>query len=75
MLIETGIAIGIVIGVFLLCATALIGWIFEGERLAQEREENKNLQHENNELRAKLSHYVALNNIKVANDYYNDKEN
>lgn len=74
MIIETWILVLIVLGVFLFGLIGIVGWILEGERLSKQIEENTKLQHENKELRAKLIHRYALDNIKEANDYYN-KEN
>ena len=74
MLIESWVAVMIVAGVFTIGFISTIGWILEGERRSQDREEIKILQRENKELRTRLAHKAALDNIKVANDYYN-KEN
>lgn len=72
MLIETGIAILIIIAVFLLGLIGVIGWITEGERLSQEREENRRLQHRIRKLEQRLAHMHAAENIRVANEYYEE---
>lgn len=75
MLIESWIAVMITIGVFILGLASIIGWIAEGERLSQQIEENKRLQHKIEELQKRIAHRDAIDNIRVANEYYNSKEN
>lgn len=74
IVIETWIAVMIAVGFFAVCLIALAGWIYEGERLSKQIEENKRLRYENKNLSIELSHRKALENIKAANDYYNTKE-
>lgn len=66
MIFESWIAVMITIGVFLLALVSIVGWIIEGERLSKERKENKKLLYENKKLSTKLSHRIALDNIKAA---------
>jgi Tfp pilus assembly protein PilN len=53
----------------LICLVALVGWIFEGERLSKATEEINVLRKENKRLAERLAHRNALDNIKVADDY------
>ena len=72
MIIETWVFVLIFLVISILALICAGGWIIEGERHSKEI---KQLRYENNKLRAQLSHRVALDNIKAANDYYNNKEN
>lgn len=66
----------IILGVFvLICLIALVGWIFEGEKHEIQVRENKALREENKRLAEKIARNNALENIKVANEYYKSKEN
>lgn len=66
----------LILGVFILiCLIALVGWIFEGENHEAQVRENKALREENKRLAEKIARNNALENIKVANEYYKSKEN
>ena len=73
MIIESWIAVSIMVGIFILGLVGLGGWILEGEKNEKLREENKALLYENKKLSSQLAHRIALENIKVANEY--NKEN
>ena len=73
MIIESWIAVIIMVGIFILGLVGLGGWILEGEKNEKLREENKALLYENKKLSSQLAHRIALENIKVANEY--NKEN
>ena len=75
MIIETWILAMIVAVIFILGLTSIIGWIFEGERTSKAHEEIKKLQHENAELKQRIARRNAIENIKVATEFYNNKEN
>lgn len=73
MIIESWV-IGIVLVVFaLICFMALAGWTHEGEKLRQAKAENKALWEENRYLSEQIARRNAIDNIKVANEYYKEK--
>ena len=74
LILETWIAILIMLMIFLFGATGIIGWILEGERLSQEKEENKKLHYENAQLRQRLAHKNAVENIRTANEYHEESK-
>ena len=69
-ILESWILTLIMLAIFLFGAIGIIGWILEGERLSKQVEENKKLHYENAQLRQRLAHKNALENIKAANEYY-----
>lgn len=75
MLIESWVFAMIVVGIFILALISIVGWIFEGERTSKAHEEIKKLQHENAELKQRIARRNAIENIKVATEFYNNKEN
>ena len=74
MLIEYWVFALVVAGIFVLALISIVGWIFEGEKHEAQVRENKALREENKRLAEKIAHRNALENIKVANEYYNNKE-
>lgn len=72
MLIESWILVIIVLGIFILGLVGLGGWIHESEKNERLREENKALLYENKKLSSQLAHRIALDNIKVANEYHEE---
>ena len=72
MIIETWVFVLIFLVMSIIALISVGGWILESERYSKE---NKELRYENKKLRTQLSHRIALENIKAANDYYNNKEN
>ena len=75
MLIESWIAVMIMVVVFAFGFIGIVGWILEGERHEAQVRENKALREENKVLAKILAHRNALDNIKVATEYYESKEN
>ena len=72
MLIETWVALMLLI---MLCAIgfiALVGWINDGKRLEDCRRENNMLREENAELKKYIAVQKTKNIINVANDFYNE---
>lgn len=75
MIIESWIAVMFMVFTFIICGMALVGWIYEGEKLNKQVKENKALREENKALARRIAYRDALDNIKVANEYYESKEN
>ena len=75
MLIESWILVLIMVMIFLFGLIGIGGWIREGQKLEKAKEENKRLRYQNSQLKLRIAHRNALDNIKVANEYYNNKEN
>lgn len=72
MLIESWV---IAIFFLLVCGIAfmaLVGWINEGKRLEDCRNENNSLREENAELKRYIAVQKTKNIINVANDFYNE---
>lgn len=74
MLIETWVAAMIIVGIIIIGLASNVGWIIEGQRLEQEVKENKKLMKENERLRKIINQMNSLNNIKVADEYYNEEQ-
>lgn len=74
MIIESWIAVMIFVGFIVLCGIALIGWIYEGEKLNKAEEEIKALLYENRELSEKIAYRNALDNIRTANKHYEESK-
>jgi hypothetical protein len=75
MIIETWVFVLILfafaaIGFFSLVVASRVSVLLE-----EEREKSYRLSKENKELTRRLAHRNALDNIKVANDYYIEQEN
>ena len=59
------------IGIFILIALiTLVGWMSEGVRLEREREENRRMRRRLSVYERKEAHQRAVENIKAANEYY-----
>ena len=69
MVIEHSLAAAVLIGLFIVAAVSLAGWIGEGIRLERLRSENRRLVYENNRLTKILSRKRRAENIAVANEY------
>ena len=74
MLIEYWVFALVVAGIFVLALISIVGWIFEGEKHEAQVRENKVLREENKRLAERMARRNALENIKVANEYYASKE-
>ena len=72
MIIETWVFVLIFLVISILALICAGGWIIEGERHSKEEKE---LRYEIKKLSTQLAHRIAIDNIKAANDYYNNKEN
>ena len=77
MLIESWIAVMIVIFVFIITFISTCGWIIEGERLEKSEKLNKKLIAENGRLYKIISHMSAIHNIDEFDVLYRkeDKKN
>lgn len=73
-ILESWILTLIMLAIFLFGAIGIIGWILEGERLSKQVEENKKLHYENAQLRQRLAHKNAIENIRTANEYYEESK-
>lgn len=73
MIIESWVFVMIFVGIAIICAIALTGWAHEGENLRQAKAENKALWEENRCLSEQIARRNAIDNIKVANEYYKEK--
>ena len=74
MLIETWVAVMIIVCVFIGAIVSNFGWIIEGIKYEQEVKENKKLIKENERLHKIINQMNGLQTVKAADDFYN-KEN
>ena len=72
LILETWIAALILLMIIIFGATGIIGWIIEGMRLEEQKEENRKLQYRVRKLEQRLAHKNALENIRVADEYYEE---
>ena len=75
LILETWIALLIMFGIFLFGGIGIIGWIIEGMRLDGYKEIIKEQQHHIRKLEQRLAHKNAVENIRVANEYYEESKN
>lgn len=74
MLIETWVAVMIMVFLFILAFIGLSGWSAEGKKYSHQVEENKKLRRYNKRLENKIIYYNALKNIDEANKFYEEKK-
>ena len=74
LILETWVALLIMLGIFVFGAIGIFGWIIEGMRLDEQKEENRKLQHRVEKLQQRLAHKNAVENIRVANEYYEESK-
>ena len=74
LILESWILVLIVLAIFLFGAIGIIGWIVEGDRLSKLVEENRKLHYENAQLRQRLAHKNAVENIRTAIEYYEESK-
>lgn len=73
MIIESWVLVFIILGIAGIAAIALAGWIHEGEKLRKSEDDNKILLYQISEFREQIARRNAIDNIKVANEYYKEK--
>lgn len=74
LILETWIAVLIMLIIFLFGGIGIIGWIIEGMRLEEQIRENRKLQHRVEKLQQRLAHKNAIENIRTANEYYEESK-
>ena len=74
MLIETWVAVMIILSVFLLSLIGLCGWILEGIRLEKSERQNKKLIAENGRLYKIIEHMNGVQTVNAANEFYQKGE-
>ncbi len=74
MIIESWIFVMIFLFFAGICVISLAGWIYEGEKLRKQVEENKTLREKNKMLEKRIAYRNALDNIKVANEFYEESK-
>lgn len=72
MIIETWIAVLIIVALFLSNSILAISGMINDQRLENERERNDELQEENAELKQYIAVQKTKGIINVANDFYNE---
>lgn len=72
MLIETWVFVLIFLVVATFGAVGIAGWTFFSDAYHKQVEENKQLRDRNKMLEKRIAYRNALDNIKVADEFYNE---
>ena len=74
LILETWIAVLIMLIIFLFGGIGIIGWIIEGMRLDAEKKENRMLQFRIRQLERIIARKNGAENIRTANEYYEESK-
>ena len=72
MLIETWVFVLIFLVFALFGAIGIAGWTYFSDAYRKQVEENKQLRDRNKMLEKRIAYRNALDNVKVANDFYDE---
>lgn len=74
MIIETWVFVLIFIGFLLIGLGSIVGWVASDMLLEKQIAENKKLRHKVEKLQQRLAHMSVAENIRVANEYYEESK-
>lgn len=74
LILETWIALLVLLVFALFGGIGIIGWIIEGMRLDEQVQANRKLQHRIEKLQQRLAHKNAIENIRTANEFYKESK-